>query len=151
MYSNDFPTVRFRRLKPDAVLPEKMTPEAAGMDLSAYLPSHQVHLEPSEWKVIPCGFAMALPRGFEAQVRPRSGLAAKKGVSVLNAPGTIDEDYRGEVKVILINHSTTKVTISHRDRIAQMVVQKLPFVLTEEVEDLEDTKRGKGGFGSTGS
>jgi dUTP pyrophosphatase len=143
--------VKFKRLKPDAELPKQMTSDAAGMDLYAYLPDRMIHLEPGEWKMIPCGFAMAMERGFEAQVRPRSGLAAKKGITVLNSPGTIDADYRGEVKVILINHSGSRASISHKDRIAQMVINTLPLIRVEEVETLDDTERGTGGFGSTGA
>jgi dUTP pyrophosphatase len=144
-------SVKFKKLKPDAVLPKAMTEGAAGMDLYAYLPDRMIHLEPGEWKLIPCGFAMAMEPGFEAQVRPRSGLAAKKGISVLNAPGTIDADYRGEVKVILINHSGQRASIAHKDRIAQMVINTLPHVRVSEVETLDDTERGTGGFGSTGA
>lgn len=142
--------VRFKKLKPDAKLPKAMTPGAAGMDLYAYLPDHMIHLEPGAWKLIPCGFAMAMEPGFEAQVRPRSGLASKKGITVLNAPGTIDADYRGQVGVVLINHSGVKVSINHQDRIAQMVINALPRVSVQEVDALDATERGEGGFGSTG-
>jgi len=142
--------VKFRKLKPDATLPKAMTEGSAGMDLYAYLPDHLIHLEPGAWKLIPCGFAMAMEPGFEAQVRPRSGMAKKKGVTVLNSPGTIDADYRGQVGVILINHSGQKVTITHQDRIAQMVINSLPRVSVQEVDALDDTERGEGGFGSTG-
>jgi len=144
-------SVRFRKLKPDAQLPKAMTEGSAGMDLYAYLPDHMIHLEPGAWKLIPTGFAMAMEPGFEAQVRPRSGLALKKGVTVLNSPGTIDADYRGQVGVVLINHSGVKVSISHKDRIAQMVINTLPRVSVKEVDDLDETERGEGGFGSTGS
>ena len=142
--------VKFKKLHPDATLPKSMTAGSAGSDLYAYLPDRMIHLEPGEWKLIPCGFAMAMEPGFEAQVRPRSGLAAKKGITVLNAPGTIDADYRGQVGVVLINHSGVKVSISHQDRIAQMVLNTLPRVSVKEVDDLDETERGEGGFGSTG-
>ena len=100
--------------------------------------------------LVPCGFAMALPKGYEAQVRPRSGLAAKHGVTVLNAPGTIDADYRGEIKVILINHGSEPFAIRRGDRIAQMVVAPVFAVTFEHAETLDETERGTGGFGSTG-
>jgi len=120
------------------------------MDLFAYLPAHQIHLGPGEWKLIPCGFAMAMDPGFEAQVRPRSGMAKKKGITVLNSPGTIDADYRGQVGVILINHSGVASHITHQERVAQMVINALPRVRVQEVDALDDTERGEGGFGSTG-
>jgi len=142
--------VRFKKLHDDATLPKTMTAGSAGMDLYAYLPDRMIHLEPGAWKLIPCGFAMAMEPGFEAQVRPRSGLASKKGVTVLNAPGTIDADYRGQVGVVLINHSSVKVSISHQERIAQMVINTLPRVRVKEMDALDDTERGEGGFGSTG-
>ncbi len=107
-------------------------------------------MAPGTRAIVPCGFAMALPPGYEAQVRPRSGLAAKHGVTVLNAPGTIDADYRGEVKVILINHGDADFEIRRGDRIAQMVVAPVSAVTFSERETLDDTERGAGGFGSTG-
>ena len=100
--------------------------------------------------MIPCGFAMAVPQGYEVQVRPRSGLAWKKGITVLNTPGTIDADYRGEVKVVLINHGTEPFEIQKGERIAQLVVAEVPRVSVQVVDSLEDTDRGAGGFGSTG-
>lgn len=132
-----------------AVIPHYATEGAAGADISAYL-SSPVTLRPGEYKAIPTGLFMEIPEGYEVQVRPRSGLALKHGITVLNAPGTIDSDYRGEVKVILINHSSEAFTIQNGDRIAQIVVarvHRLPFV---EVDDLSATERGEGGFGSTG-
>lgn len=132
-----------------AVIPHYATEGAAGADISAYL-SAPVTLRPGEYKAIPTGLFMEIPEGYEVQVRPRSGLALKHGITVLNAPGTIDSDYRGEVKVILINHSSEAFTIHNGDRIAQIVVarvHRLPFV---EVDDLSATERGEGGFGSTG-
>jgi dUTP pyrophosphatase len=132
-------------------LPRQMSTGAAGVDLLAALGVSEVRtLRPGERSLIPCGFAMALPPGYEAQVRPRSGLAAKHGVTVLNAPGTIDADYRGEVQVILINHGEANFDIRRGDRIAQMVVAPVSAVTFTLRETLDDTKRGSGGFGSTG-
>ena len=130
-------------------LPEYSTIHAAGMDLRANL-NEEVILEPFERKLIPTGLFIELPVGYEAQVRPRSGLAMKKGITVLNSPGTIDADYRGEIMVILINLSSEKFVIQHGERIAQMVVAAHETVNWERVEILEDTTRGEGGFGHTG-
>src|ERR1035437_792295 len=130
-------------------LPEYSTRHAAGMDLRASL-KEEVNLQPFERKVIPTGLFIELPVGYEAQVRPRSGLALKKGITVLNSPGTIDADYRGEVMVILINLSSEKFVIQHGERIAQMVVARHETVQWEMVDILEDTARGEGGFGHTG-
>ena len=132
-------------------LPKVQTALAAGVDLCAAIPDDDdLTLTPGARAIVPCGFAMALPAGFEAQVRPRSGLAAKYGVSVLNAPGTIDADYRGEVKVILINHGADDFIIRRGDRIAQMVIAPVTQPLFKIVEALDETDRGAGGFGSTG-
>lgn len=132
-------------------LPRQQTAGAAGVDLLAALGiSEVVTMAPGARAIVPCGFAMALPTGYEAQVRPRSGLAAKHGVTVLNAPGTIDADYRGEVKVILINHGSETFEIRRGDRIAQMVVAPVSAVSFSERETLDATSRGAGGFGSTG-
>jgi len=130
-------------------LPEYSTQHAAGMDLRANLPE-EVIMEPFERKLIPTGLFIELPIGYEAQVRPRSGLALKKGITVLNSPGTIDADYRGEIMVILINLSSEKFVIQHGERIAQMIVAAHETVNWERVETLEDTTRGEGGFGHTG-
>ena len=130
-------------------LPSYETIAAAGMDLRAHL-NAPVTLAPMERKVIPTGLHMALPPGTEAQVRPRSGLAAKHGITVLNAPGTIDADYRGDVGVILVNLSTDPFTIEDGDRIAQMVLAKYERAQWELTDTLEESKRGSGGFGSTG-
>ena len=130
-------------------LPSYETIAAAGMDLRAHL-SAPVTLAPMERKVIPTGLHIALPAGTEAQVRPRSGLAAKHGITVLNAPGTIDADYRGDIGVILINLSTDPFTIEDGDRIAQMVLAKYERAKWELTDTLEDSERGSGGFGSTG-
>lgn len=130
-------------------LPHYETNQAAGMDLKAFL-KESLTLKPLERKIIPTGIYMALPNGYEAQVRPRSGLAAKKGITVLNAPGTIDADYRGEVGVILINLSSEDFSINNGDRIAQMVIAPYVQGKWEETGSLEETERGEGGFGSTG-
>ncbi|WP_375142800.1 dUTP diphosphatase [Pelagibacterium sp. 26DY04] len=133
------------------VLPARQSAGAAGFDLAAALaPGDVLAIAPGETALVPCGFALAIPVGFEAQVRPRSGLAAKFGVTVLNAPGTVDADYRGEVKAILINHGKAAFEIRRGDRIAQMVIAAVPDLALEEVEELEETHRGTGGFGSTG-
>ena len=132
-------------------LPKQQTMGAAGVDLLAALGiSETVTIASGARAIVPCGFAMALPPGYEAQVRPRSGLAAKHGVTVLNTPGTIDADYRGEVKVILINHGSEAFEIRRGDRIAQMVVAPVSAVTFTERESLDETTRGAGGFGSTG-
>jgi len=126
-----------------------MSEWAAGFDLHAAV-SESVVLAPGERALIPSGFAMAMPRELEAQIRPRSGLAYKHGITCLNSPGTIDADYRGEVKVLLINLGQEPFTIERGERIAQMVFQRVPQVSLEEVEELSDTSRGEGGFGHTG-
>ena len=132
-------------------LPARQSAGAAGYDLAAALPEGEVAtLAPGAHGMVPCGFSVALPIGYEAQVRPRSGLAAKFGVTVLNAPGTVDADYRGEVKVILINHGAAPFEIRRGDRIAQMVIAAVPDLMLEQVDELEETERGSSGFGSTG-
>lgn len=133
----------------DLPLPRYETAGAAGLDLLAAV-EEPVELAPGRHALVPCGIAIALDPGFEAQIRPRSGLAAKHGVTVLNAPGTIDCDYRGEIKAILINHGQTTFTIRRGERIAQMVVAPAPQAQLTEVETLDETTRGAGGFGSTG-
>ena len=130
-------------------LPKYQTALSAGMDLYANI-SEPITLKSLERRLISTGLFISLPEGYEAQVRPRSGLAAKKGVTVLNSPGTIDADYRGEIKVILINLSAENVTIQNGDRIAQMVFQKVEKAVLLEVETINDTERGAGGFGHTG-
>ena len=131
-------------------LPHYETLASAGMDLRANLES-PITLKPLERAIVPTGLFMELPVGYEAQVRPRSGLAAKKGITVLNAPGTIDADYRGNVGVILVNLSNENFTVENGERIAQMVIAKHERAQWEEVETLSDTDRGEGGFGSTGT
>ena len=130
-------------------LPKYSTNESAGLDLRAELHS-PVTLEPGQRRLIPTGLKIALPTGFEAQVRPRSGLAYKHGITVLNSPGTIDADYRGDVGVILINHGSESFTIENGERIAQLIIAKFVQIDWDEVLDLSSTSRGEGGFGSTG-
>lgn len=132
-------------------LPAYQTAEAAGLDLMAAVPDGEpMTLAPGQYALVPTGLAIALPPGFEAQVRPRSGLAAKHGVTVLNAPGTIDADYRGEIKVILINHGAAPFVIKRGERIAQMVIAPVVQAALVPVATLSETDRGAGGFGSTG-
>lgn len=130
-------------------LPAYETFASAGMDLKAFLET-EVVLQPMERKLIPTGIFIELPEGYEAQIRPRSGLALKNGITVLNSPGTIDADYRGEVKILLINFSDTEFPIRNGDRIAQMIIAKHERVNWEEVEVLTETVRGAGGYGHTG-
>jgi dUTP pyrophosphatase len=134
----------------DLALPAYATEQSAGMDLLAAVDA-PLTLEPGAFTLVPTGLAIALPAGFEAQVRPRSGLAAKNGVTVLNSPGTIDADYRGEIKVILINHGQQPFVIERGMRIAQMVIARHAHVQWDAVESLDETARGAGGFGSTGT
>jgi len=130
-------------------LPNYETMASAGMDLRAYI-TQPITLKPSERTIVKTGLFIALPIGFEAQVRPRSGLAAKKGITVLNSPGTVDADYRGEIGVILVNLSNDDFVIKDGERIAQLVIAKHERVQWKEVEVLNETERGSGGFGSTG-
>lgn len=132
-----------------AKVPSYQSKGAAGADVCAFL-SEEVVIESGEYKMIPTGLFLEIPEGFEVQVRPRSGLAAKNGVTVLNTPGTIDSDYRGEIKVILINHSKQPFTVKNGDRIAQLVVASVVQADFESAEKLSETERGEGGFGSTG-
>jgi dUTP pyrophosphatase len=141
--------VRIRRLRPDAVLPRYMTDQAAGMDLAASI-DQPLTLAPHTRARVSTGIAISLPTGYEAQIRPRSGLADLHGVSLLNSPGTVDSDYRGEIGVILVNHGDRPFTIRSGDRIAQMVIGPISRVQWIEVEVLDDTDRGPGGFGHTG-
>ena len=132
-------------------LPRQMTSGAAGVDLAAAIASDEtLTIAPGRYAMVPTGLAIALPEGHEAQIRPRSGLAAKFGVTVLNAPGTVDADYRGEVKVLLINHGQAPFEVRRGDRIAQMVVAPVSAVTFTVRETLDETERGKGGHGSTG-
>ncbi len=146
------PRLRVHRIRPGAIAPRYATEGAAGLDLHAALDAELV-LAPGRTASIPTGLVMALPPGHEGQVRPRSGLAAKHGVTVLNAPGTIDEDFRGEVHVLLVHLGSEEVVIRPGDRVAQLVVAPVTHVAVDDVEDggsLGTTARGTGGFGSTG-
>jgi dUTP pyrophosphatase len=126
-----------------------MTEDSAGFDLAAAV-AEAVVLKPGEIRLIPCGIAIAVPKGYEAQVRPRSGLASKHGITMINSPGTIDSDYRGEVCVPVVNHGAAAFSVERGMRIAQMVIMAVPSVKMVEVEELDSTTRGKGGFGHTG-
>lgn len=149
----DTPRICLKRLHPDRdrdiPLPRYMSAHAAGMDICAAI-GEDIDLSPGQIVLVPTGFAMSLPVGYEAQIRPRSGLAIRNGVTVVNAPGTIDSDYRGEVKVGLINLSRQGYTIRRGERIAQMVIQQVCKAQVEIVEELDETGRHAGGFGSTG-
>ncbi|MGI9413632.1 MAG: dUTP diphosphatase [Hyphomicrobiales bacterium] len=145
--------VRIRRLAHarDLDLPAYQSAGAAGMDLASAVDRQEpVTIDPGERALVPTGLSIELPEGFEAQVRPRSGLAARHGVTVLNTPGTIDADYRGEIKVILINHGAEPFTVARGERIAQLVVQPVARVTWEERDALSSSGRGEGGFGSSG-
>lgn len=141
--------IRIKKIGRQSGLPNYETSGSAGMDLSASL-EESIVLEPGERHLIPTGIAIQLPQGYEAQVRPRSGLAVKYGIGMVNSIGTIDSDYRGEIKVPLINHGSEPFVIQHGDRIAQMIVARYERVEWEQVENLDDTERGEGGFGHTG-
>ncbi len=147
------PTIQFLRLQPDRdadiELPRYMTPQSAGMDICAAV-TEEMTLHQHEIALIPTGFAMAVPEGYEAQIRPRSGLAVKHGIGIINSPGTIDSDYRGEVKVALINLGQESFTIHRGDRIAQMIIKKVYQARLSVVEQLDKTDRNTGGFGHTG-
>ena len=148
------PTIEIKRLAhgEGLQLPAYETPEAAGMDLRAALGEDEtVTLKPGQSAMVPTGLSMAIPMGFEAQIRPRSGLAAKNGVTVLNTPGTIDSDYRGELKIILINLGQEDFAITRDMRIAQMIIAPVVQAQLIETDTLSDTLRGAGGFGSTGT
>jgi len=150
---NPNPTIKLLRIRPnddaDIPLPRYMTPHSAGMDIYAAVKKDMV-LEKGEIALIPTGFAMAIPEGFEAQIRPRSGLAVKHGIGLINSPGTIDSDYRGEVMIPAINLGTKKYTLKRGDRIAQMLIKRVYHARIEVVEQLDKTVRNTGGFGHTG-
>ena len=141
--------ILIKKLHSDVNLPAYETSGSSGMDLQAYI-SEEIILKPGERKLIPIGLSIAIPENLEIQIRPRSGLAYKKGISVVNTPGTIDSDYRGEIKVLLINLGKEDFIIKKFERIAQMVVCPITKVVLSETNDLPDTIRGEGGFGSTG-
>ncbi len=140
-----------KRLKKDPLVyfPKYMTGGSSGMDLFASLEKDMI-LDPGERRLIPTGISIAIPEGYEGQIRPRSGLAIQKGIGIVNSPGTIDSDYRGEVGILLINLGKEPITIHHGDRIAQMVISQTFRVILEEVDDLPATQRQDGGFGHTG-
>lgn len=150
---DDTPIIKLQRLRPesdaDIPLPRYMTPRSAGMDLSAALTKELV-LKTGAITLIPTGFAMAIPEGYEAQIRPRSGLAVKHGIGLINSPGTIDADYRGEIKIAVINLGAKDYTFHRGDRIAQMVINRVYPARLEVVPQLDETDRNTGGFGHTG-
>ena len=141
--------VLIKKLDPTVQIPSYKTEGASGMDLMAFI-NEPIRLAPKNSCLVPTGLSVAFSNDYEIQIRPRSGLAAKKNISVLNTPGTIDSDYRGEIKIILFNHGDKEFIINNKDRIAQMVLSPVHKMSLEEVENLPDSVRGKGGFGSTG-
>ena len=141
--------VLIKKLSPKVELPAYKTSGASGMDLMAFI-DHPIKLAPNSSCLVPTGISLAFSEDYEIQIRPRSGLAAKNSITVLNTPGTIDSDYRGEIKIILFNHGNEEFTINNRDRVAQMILLPVIKMELEEADDLPDTLRGKGGFGSTG-
>ena len=141
--------VLFKRLDPKAQIPKYKTDGSSGLDLMALI-EDPIKIKSQESAIIPTGISVAIPQDTEIQIRPRSGLAAKSSISVLNTPGTIDSDYRGEIKVIIYNHGNNDFTINNGDRIAQMILTPVVKMELEKTNDLPETIRGKGGFGSTG-
>mgnify|MGYP001367352285 CR=1 FL=1 len=141
--------VLIKKLNPDVEVPKYKTEGASGVDLMAFV-NEPIKLAPNKTCLVPTGLSVAFSDDCEIQIRPRSGLAAKNQISVLNTPGTIDSDYRGEIKIILFNHGSNDFVIKNKDRIAQMILMPINKMNLEEVESLPDTLRGKGGFGSTG-
>ena len=150
---NSPPVIKFLRLRPDLdsdiPLPRYMTPQSAGMDIHAAI-TEELMLEKGDIAMLPTGFSMALPAGYEAQIRPRSGLAVKHGIGLINSPGTIDADYRGEVMIAVINLGPHPYTFHRGDRVAQMVINRVHQAELQEVEILDETQRNAGGFGHTG-
>ncbi len=146
----ELPALLVQRLHPDAVAPQRMSAGAAGLDLTACLPGGPVLLKPGERCLVATGLALAIPPGYEGQVRARSGLALRHGLAIVNAPGTIDADYRGELQVILINLGDAPLEIRHGERIAQLVLAPVAMLAPREVDTLPPAGRGTGGFGSTG-
>ena len=143
--------IKVKVLDNSITLPKYETISSAGMDIRAFIPEGIIEIKPQERKLIRTGLCLEIPKGYEVQIRPRSGLALKNGITVLNSPGTIDADYRGELKIILINHSKEKFSVKKGERIAQMVVCPVVRVQLEEVQELPITNRGASGFGSTGA
>ena len=142
--------VRFRKTNPDVTLPEYETKGASGCDVRAFLPEGPLVIPSGEWRLVSTGLCPEIPLGYEIQVRPRSGLAFRNGVTCLNTPGTVDSDYRGEIKVNLINHSKTDFVVENGMRIAQFVIAKVENASFEVSDELSSSERGEGGFGSTG-
>jgi|TARA_B110000027_G_C15995749_1_gene245184 dUTP pyrophosphatase len=142
--------IQIKKLSNEVLTPKYETPGASGMDIAAYI-DQDIIINSGDKALVPTGFSLSIPLGYEIQIRPRSGLAVKKGITVLNTPGTIDSDYRGEIKVVLINLSKDKFTVKNGERIAQMVVCPIEQVSVEEVKELSETDRGTSGFGSTGT
>ncbi len=142
--------IQIKKLSNFVSTPKYETPGSSGMDIAAHI-EEKIVINPGEKSLVSTGFSLAIPKGYEVQIRPRSGLAAKKNITVLNTPGTIDADYRGEIKVILINLGKEKFIIENGERIAQMVVCPVVQAKLEEVKELSDTVRGSSGFGSTGA
>ena len=142
--------IKIKKLSDDVLTPKYETPGSSGMDLAAYI-NKNIIINPGEKALVPTGFSLSVPQNYEVQIRPRSGLAVKKGITVLNTPGTLDSDYRGEIKVVLINLSKDIFIVRNGERIAQMVVCPVEKVSMQEVRDLSETDRGKDGFGSTGT
>ena len=142
--------VRFRKTNPDVTLPEYETKGASGCDVRAFLPEGPLVIPSEEWRLVPTGLCPEIPLGYEIQVRPRSGLAYRNGITCLNTPWTVDSDYRGEIKVNLINHSKTDFVVENGMRIAQFVIAKVESASFIVSEDLSSSERGEGGFGSTG-
>jgi len=141
--------VLIKKLNPDVVLPIYKTSGASGMDLMAFV-EKPIKILPNSSYLVPTGLSIAFSEDYEVQIRPRSGLAAKKGITVLNTPGTIDSDYRGEIKIIIFNHGKEGFVINNKDRVAQMILTPVVKMEFEETDNLPDTLRGEGGFGSTG-
>ena len=141
--------VLIKKLNPSVQLPSYKTSGASGMDLMAYI-EKPINLKPGKACLVPTGLSVAFPEEYEIQIRPRSGLAAKNNISILNTPGTIDSDYRGEIKIILFNHSNENFIIKNNDRVAQMVLTPIVKMELEEINELPNSNRGDGGFGSTG-
>lgn len=142
-------SVQIKKIDPNAEVPQYMTSGSAGCDVKACLPQ-ELEITPGQRVAVPTGLAFGIPEGYEIQVRPRSGLSIKQGLTVINAPGTVDSDYRGEVMVLMINHGTEPVRLKNGDRIAQLVIQRVNQIQWNLVEELQKTVRGSGGFGSTG-
>ena len=142
--------IQIKKLSDSVSIPKYETTGSSGMDIAAHIPNNII-IDPGEKALVSTGLSIAIPKGYEVQIRPRSGLAAKKNITVLNTPGTIDADYRGEIKVILINLGKEKFVVENRDRIAQMVFCPVVQASLDEVKELSDTARGSDGFGSTGN